>query len=108
MSNTRLLQLFEYLKQDPNDAFTLYAIAMEYATTDADKALEYYERLLREHPGYVATYYHAAKLYAELGRREEAESIFRRGMAMCFQKDKLHAYNELQRAFRAFQDEEEG
>lgn len=107
MSNTRLLHLFEYLKQDPNDAFTLYAIAMEYATTDAEKALEYYQQLLQEHPGYVATYYHAAKLYAELGRRDEAETVFRTGLAISFQKNKMHAYNELQRAFRAFQDEEE-
>ena len=104
---SRLNQLFEFLKQDPSDAFTLYAIAMEYATTDAAKALEYYEQLLHEHPEYVATYYHAAKLYADLGRRLEAEKVFKDGLAITLLKRKTHAYNELQRAYRAFLDEEE-
>ncbi|MES2734007.1 MAG: tetratricopeptide repeat protein [Bacteroidota bacterium] len=107
MSNSRLHQLFEFLKQDPNDAFTLYAIAMEYSNTDTGKALEYYEQLLKEHHDYVATYYHAAKLYADLGRREEAESVFKEGLLIAKKKNKTHAYNELQRAYRAFQDEDE-
>ena len=107
MRNARLNQLFEFLKQDPDDAFTLYAIAMEYATMDTDKALEYYEKLLCEHPDYVATYYHAAKLYADLGKREEAEKVFLDGLNLATKKNKPHAYNELQRAYRAFLDEEE-
>ena len=107
MSDSRLNQLFEFLKQDPNDAFTLYAIAIEYTNSDAGKALEYYEHLLREHPDYVATYYHAAKLYADLGLREKAEKVFEKGLAISLKKQKIHAYKELQRAYQAFLDEEE-
>jgi len=107
MTVSRLEQLFEFLRQDPKDPFTLYAIAMEYGNTDSGKALEYYEKLLREYPEYVATYYHAAKLYADLGRRGEAEKVFREGMAVSMRLQKSHAFNELQRAYRAFLDEEE-
>lgn len=106
-SSSRLSQLLEFLQNDPNDAFTLYAIAMEYGNYDSDMALEYYGKLLRDHPNYVATYYHAAKLYVDLGRRKEAEEIFKDGLAISLKTGKSHAYNELQRAYRAFLDEEE-
>jgi tetratricopeptide (TPR) repeat protein len=107
MSDNRLEQLLGFLQEDPKDAFTLYAIATEYTKTAPLKALEFYETLLREHEGYVATYYHAAKLYAQLGKRAEAELTFQKGLDISNQQNDRHAYRELQSAYNSFLFDEE-
>ena len=66
-TNSRLNQLLEFYKEDPKDPFTIYALAMEYLKLDVNESRKYYELLLTEHRHYVGTYYHAAKLYIELG-----------------------------------------
>ena len=107
MTLSRLEQLFEFLRQDPHDPFTMYALALEYTNSDVSQALVYFEKLLNEHPDYVATYYHAAKLYADLGRHTDAERVFKKGMTIATNARKPHAFNELQRAYRAFLDEDD-
>ncbi|TXK47563.1 tetratricopeptide repeat protein [Pontibacter qinzhouensis] len=99
MSLSRLEQLLVFLQDDPNDAFTLYAIATEYRNFDKQKAMEYYEKLLAEHESYVGTYYHAAKLYEELGQPETAERIYKKGMMISRQEGNMHAFSELQQAY---------
>ena len=78
MNAKRLNQLLVFLKEDPNDPFTMYAIALEYHSFSPDKALEYYELLLDKHADYLATYYHAAKIYADLGKSYKAEHVFKK------------------------------
>ena len=80
MNSQRLKLLQEYLKNDPNDPFNLYAIATEYRDEAPRKALEYYEQLLTQHPDYLPTYYHAANLYAELNEDAKAEEIYNKGI----------------------------
>lgn len=99
MSQNRLEQLLKFLEEDPNDAFTLYAIATEYRNIDKQKAMEYYEKLLAEHETYVGTYYHAAKLYEEFGQDEKAEHIYKKGMQISRQEGNRHAFAELQQAY---------
>ncbi|MFD2998776.1 tetratricopeptide repeat protein [Pontibacter toksunensis] len=99
MNESRLKQLFKFLEDDPNDPFTLYAIATEYRQADKEKALSYYERLLTEHENYVGTYYHAAKLYEELGQNDVAEQTYKKGMRISRQEGNLHAFSELQQAY---------
>lgn len=99
MNEDRLNQLFKFLEDDPNDAFTLYAIATEYRQTDQEKSLFYYEKLLAEHENYVGTYYHAAKLYEELGKPDLAEQTYKKGMQISRQEGNMHAFAELQQAF---------
>jgi tetratricopeptide (TPR) repeat protein len=102
---SRLEQLLDFLKEDPDDAFTLYAIATEYLKTDAQQALAYYKKLLGEHPGYVGTYYHAAKLYAELGSHAEAEQTFLKGLEVSEAAENRNANRELRAAYWQFLDE---
>jgi Tfp pilus assembly protein PilF len=99
MSPSRLEQLLVFLQDDPDDAFTLYAIATEYRNIDKQKAMEYYEKLLAEHENYVGTYYHAAKLYEEFGQNDAAERIYKKGMQISRQEGNLHAFSELQQAY---------
>jgi tetratricopeptide (TPR) repeat protein len=102
MNSERLDQLLDFLKDDPNDAFTIYAIATEYNASDPEKALEYYEKLLSQHADYLATYYHAAILYADLGKSEQAETTFKKGIALAQNKNESLALRELQNAYNEF------
>ena len=107
MQEERLKILFQYLEEEPNEPFNIYAIAMEYLNKDILKAKFYLERLLSEYPDYVPTYYHAAAVYVELEDFAKAEIIYKMGMLKAHQQQALKAYDELKRAFRMFNDEME-
>ena len=102
MNPSRLDQLLEFYKEDPTDAFTVYALATEYLKLDVQKSKKYYEILLNQHPSYVGTYYHAAKLYDQLGQKDEAEKVYKKGMQVSRQEGNLHAFAELQQAYNKF------
>lgn len=107
MSEERLSQLLRFLKDDPNDSFTLYALALEYMNSDETKALFYFEKLLNEQEEYVPTYYHAAKLYELLEESEKARATYEKGLQMSQKKQDQHAYNELKKAYDQFLFEED-
>ena len=106
MPSPRLSQLLEFHQEDPNDPFLIYAIATEYRSERPHKALAYYERLLIEHPHYVATYYHIAQVYLELDQPERAEAAFKRGIAEATAQNEALALRELQNAYNEFLFEE--
>jgi hypothetical protein len=105
MSSSKIEQLLEFLKEDPKDSFTLYALALEYEKTDGNKAKEYYDLLLNEHSDYLATYYHAAKWYEKLDK-EASKNIYRKGMELAQKQGKVKPYNELQNALNVLLDED--
>ena len=95
----RLASLLDFLRDDPDDAFTRFALAQEYAKRgDSDAALQYYEGLVADQPSYVGTYYHLGKLYEALDRSDEAEATYRAGMEVAQKEGDLHARAELQSA----------
>ncbi|AIZ63683.1 hypothetical protein PK28_08235 [Hymenobacter sp. DG25B] len=97
-ASSRLQQLLAFYQDDPNDPFTIYALATEYRPTDPQKALGFYQKLLDEHPDYVGTYYHAGKLLEQLEKPEEAEKVYRLGLQVSRRAGQLHAASELQGA----------
>jgi tetratricopeptide (TPR) repeat protein len=99
---SRLDQLLAFYAEDPQDPFTIYAIAIEYRPFDPNKAIYYYEILLQEHENYVGTYYHAAKLYDELGQKDDAERVYKKGLRISRQEGNMHAFAELQQAYNKF------
>lgn len=107
MQAERLKILLEYLAEDSNDPFNIYAVAMEYINKDNEKAIGYLKQLLAEHPDYVPTYYHAAAVFFEMGENELAEQTYIKGIEKAHQKQNLKAYDELKRAYRMFLDEME-
>jgi tetratricopeptide (TPR) repeat protein len=107
MNTHRLELLLQFYKEDPSDPFNVYALAMEYQNKDIVKALEYFNILLDKHPDYLPTYYHAAALYAELQKNEAAEGLYQKGMQLALHQHNTKTYQELQRAYRQFLDENE-
>lgn len=101
-NNSRLEQLLAFYADDPQDPFLIYALATEYLALNPQKSKDYYEILLKEHENYVGTYYHAAKLYDELGQKDEAERVYKKGLKISRQEGNMHAFSELQQAYNKF------
>ena len=100
MQSTRLNKLLEFLDNDPNDSFILYALATEYnSLNDIEKAFNFYLKLVNEHPNYVGTYYHLGKLYEKEGEKDKAIDIYQQGMLIARSKRDMHALSELQGAY---------
>ncbi|AYL95991.1 tetratricopeptide repeat protein [Mucilaginibacter celer] len=101
MELNRLNKLLEFIKSEPNDEFLKYALATEYLRlNETDKALEYYEDLVNNHPNYVGTYYHLGKLYEALNRKDDAIKTYETGMKITKEKRDNHAFSELQAVYR--------
>ena len=94
MSNI-IEQLEKFAKEDPDDPFNYYALALEYLKTDAARAQQIFEQLITDHREYVPTYYQLGQLYAEEGRTEEAISIFERGIVAAREAGDHKAMREL-------------
>lgn len=99
MATDRIQQLQEFYEQDPDDPFNLYALALEYMREDAPKARSLFEKLIREHDAYLPTYYHAAKLYQDLGKNDLAIAVYEQGIALARKLNDLKTLRELQSAY---------
>jgi tetratricopeptide (TPR) repeat protein len=101
MELSRLEKLLEFLQNEPEDEFLQYALATEYLRlNNTEKALQYYEQLVKNHPDYVGTYYHLGKLYEALSRKDDAISTYKKGMETAKRKRDNHAFSELQAVYR--------
>lgn len=98
---TRLQQLLAFYEADPTDAFTVYALATEYRALEPERAWSFYQKLLAEHPDYVGTYYHAGKLLEQFGKPDEAEKVYRTGLAAARRAGQQHAASELRQALNS-------
>ncbi len=104
----RLRQLFQFLNEAPEDAFTLYSIAYEYQQLgQLEEALTYYHKLRELHPDYVGLYYHVGKVYFLKEEFEAAQEAYEAGLTQARAKKDRHAESELQRAMTQLRDEME-
>ncbi|MBK8845832.1 MAG: tetratricopeptide repeat protein [Bacteroidetes bacterium] len=98
---SRIESLKDFLQMEPNDAFTLYALALEYAREDnLNESQNYFTQLLHRHPGYLAAYYHLGKLYERLNNSVEAGSIYMAGIKLAERLNNNHARTELNSAYK--------
>ncbi len=102
MNSDRLEQLLEFYKEDPNDPFNIYALATEYKSSAPEKALEFYELLIANHPDYVATYYHLGHLYEEIGEDDKAKTTYEKGIEVASTQKNSLALRELKSSYDEF------
>ncbi len=99
MNSGRLKQLLRFLEEDPNDAFTLYAVALEYQHNEPKKAEELFARLIKTCPDYLPSYYMAAMLKIKLGKLNEAIGLIEKGMDLAVHCNDLTTLRELKEAY---------
>lgn len=89
-------QLLKVLAAEPNDPFTLYGLAQEYAKAGrtAD-AVEHYDRCLAADPTYCYAYYHKARALEAAGLLAEAIETLRAGKAAAKKAGDSHALSEI-------------
>lgn len=102
MNLSRLEQLKQFYKEEPENPFNIYALATEYKDSDPQKALWYFEILIEKHSEYIATYYHLAHLYIDLGKEDLAKKTFEEGIDMAMKNKETLALRELRSAYDEF------
>lgn len=107
MNNQRIQQLIRFVQEEPDEPFNVYALAMEYITSEPAQARSYFADLLARFPNYLPTYYHAAALYAESNDRERAAGLYEKGIELARTQGNQKTLLELQRAQQAFEDDED-
>jgi tetratricopeptide (TPR) repeat protein len=95
---TRREFLEEALRQDPDNTFARYGLALELAKSEPAVAWTHFEYLLLHHPEYAATYYQAGTFLLKQGRIEEARKVLATGVEVTGRQGKQHAQGELQAA----------
>lgn len=101
----RLDKLLAMLKDQPNDPFLSYAVALEYATQGyKDEAISYLEALRSEQPEYLATYYQLGKQYEMKGAEEKAIAIYREGSHLAQQQGDQKTDEELRDAIEDLEE----
>lgn len=107
MNSQRLQKLEKFHKEEPDNAFIIYALAMEYEKIDLSQAMKLYEKLLTDHPDYLATYYQAAHIYWEDDEIEKANELFKKGIALAERVNNEKTLHELKAAYHNFKMENE-
>ena len=92
-------QLIQFAKEEPNDPFNLYALALEYLKGEPDLAVGLFDQLVNSHSEYLPTYYPYAHLLIERKEIEKAEKIFLRGIEIAKSRKEAKTLKELQGAY---------
>ena len=95
----RMQQLLEFLKDDPADVFTLYALALENINiNEQHTAIELLNKVITLNPEYVAAYYQLGQLL-EKTNANQAAIIYKQGIEVATRTKNSHARSELSTAY---------
>lgn len=106
MTATRLQQIQEMLKSEPNDSFLNYALALEFAkSNEINKSIDLIKALLEREPTYLGAYYQLGKFYEQSNDTKNAVDTYSRGIVIAKQQNNRKAESELKEALFILQDE---
>jgi Tfp pilus assembly protein PilF len=95
-SRQKIRDLAASLKENPNDSFIKFALALELLKQDdVSKAKVLFESILKQDPDYLGVYYHLGKLYQQTGRTEDAQTMFNDGLKVARQQNDKRTELEL-------------
>jgi len=94
---TRRQMLEEFVAKKPDDAFSLYGLAMECMNSgDAAAADGHFGALIERNADYVPAYLMYAQLLAREGRKEQAKQVLSNGISAAARKGDPHASSEME------------
>jgi Flp pilus assembly protein TadD len=100
----RLAMLRSFAEQRPQDPFPHYALALELKGAGlGDDACKVLQSLIAQHPDYIASYAPAGELLVQLGRLDEARSVYGQGIQACVRGNDAHTRGNLEAALDAIE-----
>jgi tetratricopeptide (TPR) repeat protein len=94
--------LRSFAEQRPQDPFPQYALALELKGAGlGEDACKVLQALIAQHPDYIASYAPAGELLAQLGRLDEARSVYGQGIQACARGGDAHTRGNLEAALDA-------
>ena len=94
--SSRIPLLAKRLKENPNDSFSKFALALELLkTNEIAKARMLFENIVKQDPDYVGVYYHLGGLYANLDENNLAISTYKKGIEVATSLNDQHSKTEL-------------
>lgn len=105
MTIPRLQQIQQMLKNEPDDSFLNYALALEYARiNDLNKAIALIEELLVRDENYLGAYHQLGKYYELTDFRKKAIAIYNKGLVVALRKNDKKTLRELNEALMLLED----
>jgi len=94
-SRRQLLE--EFIAKRPDDAFSLYGLALECSNTgDIPAADTHFRALTERHPDYIPAYLMYAQMLAREARQAAAKQVLTRGISEALKKGDDHARSEME------------
>ncbi|MFN5324637.1 MAG: tetratricopeptide repeat protein [Bacteroidota bacterium] len=95
----RITLLQAYVREEPNDPFNRYALALEWIRLGHNmEAIEQFEMLRQYHASYLPTYYQLGKVLESLNRIEEAILVYTEGIEVALKQGASKTASELRSA----------
>jgi len=101
----RFTMIQEMLRQNPEDSFLHYAVALEFKKHgDLKKAIEMLEELSEKHPDYLASYYQLGKMQEENAQPKKAINTYKKGIELAKTQNDRKALGELNEALMLLEE----
>ncbi len=102
----RIKALSELLAVNPDDSFSRYALAMEYAGLgETERAITALKELMERDPKYVAAYHQLGRIYCRVNKTAEAKLIYRQGIELAAEINERHEKTEMEEELEEIEDE---
>ncbi|MDX1591955.1 MAG: hypothetical protein R3283_08330 [Balneolaceae bacterium] len=95
----KIKQLAVYVQKNPNDSFSKFALALELMKrNEVSKSRVLFESILKQDPDYLGVYYHLGRLYEILDQKDQALSLYRKGVELARSQNNQRTETELKDA----------
>jgi len=95
----RIEVLRSFIQANPKDPFPKYGLALELKNSGKlQDAAATFDDLMTTFPDYTPAYLHAGNVRVELGDKQRAREIYRRGIEACTRQGDHHARDEIEAA----------
>lgn len=103
-SDSKIKKLATYIRNNPDDSFSKFALALEFLKDDQlKKARILFEDIQQKDPKYDGVYYHLGKLYERNGQLEKALEIYKQGVQIAAENGQKRNVKELKEALAELQ-----
>jgi tetratricopeptide (TPR) repeat protein len=102
MNENRIEMLSRSIKENPNDPFYPYALALEYKEQSTQKCFQLLKKVYEKFPDYLPLYFQYAEVLIDLDEAKLAEEIYQKGIKLATENKDLKTLAELKNAYQNF------